>query len=199
MRGTGRHSNECRGRHIIVGEIRFSGRRICGNAFQEPDGRHARAVFPPVLGAALLEWRCPSHLCRQLMARRPDHEVGRKVASAAGLAESPLIVSPILSYRLLTQCELKAPVCATQQACISAMLQPLLQSAGMSVMRRTRRTGYEEPQVSNELEANNELAGRPFEPGGIMIRIQHRPAATPRSLGRWRSSKHATWSSALGV
>ena len=167
---------------LQFGEIRFNG---------PGDLEEMRSGSPTVhSGAGLLTWaRCCSNSAarracggrsrRPGVRTRPGHKVGRKVASAAGLAESPLIVSPIVSYRLLTQCEFKAPVCATQQTCITAMLQPLLQSAVMSLMRHTTCTGSKEPQASNELEASYELAGWPFRIRWIPIRTQDRPVTTP--------------------
>jgi hypothetical protein len=61
-------------------------------------------------------------------------------------------------------------VCALQQACKSAPLQLLLQSAAMSVMRRTARTGANErtslKSAMNWKSVTNGPDGR-FEAGGF--------------------------------
>jgi hypothetical protein len=124
----------------------------------------------------------------------------RKVARAAGLAEGPPIVRVIASYPLYKQRQLIIRFCAAQQACISAPLQPLLQSATMSLMRPTAH-GYNEPQVSNELEVCHERAGRLFRIRWIQSPASGRPRqqrqGPKKELGKWRSSKHATWSNGL--
>jgi hypothetical protein len=108
----------------------------------------------------------------------------------------------IVSYRLSNESQFTVRVCAAQQTCISATLQPLLQSAAMSVMRLTARTGSDEPQVSNELEVCHERADGRFEACGFNLRLQNRRGRNARSLKeleKWRSSKHATWSNGLGA
>src|SRR6266436_8557006 len=83
------------------------------------------------------------------------------------LAASPLIVSTSTPMLFIVS------ICATQQACGLATPPPLLQSATMSVLRHTARTGSNEPQVSNE------LAGRQFRIWWIQNR---RPGRIARSL-----------------
>src|SRR5262249_44330762 len=94
------------------------------------------------------------------VTRVSDQElrVGRKVARKT-------VWQPARSlYRHRLQCDSSFSICATQQACGLATPQPPLQSATMSVMRHTARTGADEPQVSHE------LAGRQFRIGWIQNR-----------------------------
>jgi hypothetical protein len=92
--------------------------------------------MPSSVGTPLAAWKAS----RRGSILQRGRQVGRKVAREARLVGSPLIVS---TAEMQTHCP---ALCGAASMCI-ADAATLLQSVAMSVMRRTARTGSNEPQV----------------------------------------------------
>jgi hypothetical protein len=111
------------------------------------------------------------------------------------------------SYRLvpaIDQCEFIVPV-----LCGAAIMYLLNAATPLEICRDVGHathgttTGSDQPQVRNELDVCHERAGTAIsKPVDSISGFKTVAASTPgakKELGKWRSSKHATWSNVLGA